>query len=212
MINEHEKPEFWESSFIDKQEMWGFEPSNSAVLAKDFFIRESVKDILIPGIGYGRNAQIFRDNGITVTGIEISKTAIEMARKHYGAGVTIYHGSVTDMPFDHNLYDGIFCYALIHLLDRGEREKLILDCYNQLADNGYMIFTVISKEAVTYGTGEFISKDRYEIIDGVKMFFYDIESIHAEFDKAGLYEITEITENFPFFLIKCRKNRSQAIV
>src|SRR5882757_4331828 len=129
MINKSEQPEFWEKSFIEKQEMWGFEPSKSAVLTKDFFLQKSVKTILIPGIGYGRNAQIFRDNGIAVTGIEISKTAIEMARTHYGSAMAIYHGSVTDMPFDKCEYDGIFCYALIHLLDTDEREKLIRDCY-----------------------------------------------------------------------------------
>lgn len=84
MISENEKPEFWEKSFIEKQEMWGFEPAKSAVLTKDFFLQKSVKNILIPGIGYWRNAQIFRANGIAVTGIEISETAIDMARKHYG--------------------------------------------------------------------------------------------------------------------------------
>ncbi|PDM37114.1 SAM-dependent methyltransferase, partial [Bacillus cereus] len=26
--------EFWESSFIEKQTMWGFEPTESAILAK----------------------------------------------------------------------------------------------------------------------------------------------------------------------------------
>lgn len=197
--------EFWETNFIEKQEMWGFEPSHSALLTKDFFEDRGVKNVLIPGIGYGRNAQIFRDNGMNVTGIEISKTAIEMARKHYGTAMTIYHGSVTDMPFDNNLYDGIFCYALIHLLDSGEREKLIEDCYNQLSNNGYMVFTAISKEAHTYGKGKLISNDRYEIFEGVNMYFYDRESIKAEFDKVGVFEITEIDENQPFFLIKCRK-------
>lgn len=206
MINEPEKPEFWETNFIEKQEMWGLEPSVSAVLTCDFFIMKSVKNILIPGIGYGRNAQIFRDNGITVTGIEISKTAIEMARKHYGTDMVIYHGSVTDMPFDTFLYDGIFCYALIHLLDSDEREKLIRDCYNQLTDGGYMVFTVISKEAATYGKGKYISKDRFEIFEGVKMYFYDRESIGDEFWKAGLFEVTEVKESFPFFLIKCKKS------
>ncbi len=201
--------EFWEANFIDKQEMWGFEPSHSALLTKNFFVEKAVKNILIPGIGYGRNAQIFRDSGITVTGIEISKTAIEMARKHYGADMTIYHGSVTEMPFDNNFYDGIFCYALIHLLDSNEREKLIRDCYNQLTDNGYMIFTAISKEAPTYRKGKFISKDRYEIHEGLKMYFYDRETIQVEFDKAGLSEIIEINENQPFFLIKCRKGGTE---
>ncbi len=206
MANETGKPEFWESAFNEKHEMWGFEPSRSAVLTRDLFVRESVKNILVPGIGYGRNAKIFTDSGIKVTGIEISKTAIEMAKKHYGSAMTIHHGSVTGMPFDHNKYDGIFCYALIHLLDSGERAKLISDCYDQLSENGCMVFTVISKDAPTYGQGQLIGKDRYEMFGGVKMFFYDRDSIHAEFGKAGLYEITEIMENYPFYLIKCRKS------
>jgi len=197
--------EFWESAFNEKQAMWGFEPSKSAILARDFFVQRSIENILIPGIGYGRNAQIFRESGIRVTGIEISKTAIEMAEKHYGKDMVIYHGSVTDMPFDQDQYDGIFCYALIHLLDSAERKKLILDCYNQLSKNGYMVFTAISKTAHTYGQGKLISKDRYEIIDGVQLFFYDEDSIRSEFTAAGLFEITEISENQPFFLIKCKK-------
>lgn len=203
--NENEKPEFWESAFGEKKEMWGFEPAKSAVLTRDFFVQKSVKSLLIPGIGYGRNAQIFKESGIAVTGIEISKTAIEMARKHYGTDMVIHHGSVTDMPFDNNQYDGIFCYALIHLLDDNERKKLILDCYNQLSANGYMLFTAISKEAHTYGQGKFISKDRYEIFEGAQLYFYDKDSIKSEFSKYGLFEITEINESQPFFLIKCKK-------
>lgn len=208
MQNETEKPEFWETAFGEKQEMWGFEPANSAILAKDFFLARSVKDILVPGIGYGRNAKVFQDNGIAVTGIEISKTAIEMARRHYGSAMVIYHGSVTDMPFDDHQYDGIFCYSLIHLLDESERQKLIRDCYHQLAEGGYMIFTVIAKEAKSYGQGKLISKDRYEIFEGAKIFFYDEESIRKEFEEAGLFEIAAINENQASYLIKCKKSSS----
>lgn len=208
MAIENDKPEFWETAFAEKKEMWGFEPSKSAILTRDFFARQLVKTVLIPGFGYGRNAQIFRDRGMEVTGIEISKTAIEMARKHYGSAMTLYQGSVTDMPFDDHRYDGIFCYALIHLLDDAERRKLIRDCYHQLTENGYMVFAVISKRAPTYGQGKLISKDRYEMFGGVRLFFYDRKSIHAEFGTAGLVEITEIEENYPFFLITCKKNTS----
>ena len=201
------KPEFWESVFSEKQEMWGFEPSISAMLTRDLFVSQSLKNILIPGIGYARNAPIFLEQGMAVTGIEISKTAIALAEKHFGTGMIIHHGSVTNMPFDHQQYDGIFCHALIHLLDSDERAKLIRDCYHQLAPGGYMVFSVISKKAHTYGQGPLISKDRYEIFDGVKMYFYDQSSVHSAFDKAGLYEITEVQDVFPFFLIKCRKTK-----
>ena len=197
--------EFWEEAFKDKQEMWGFRPSKSTILAKDLFVENKVRTVLIPGIGYGRNAQIFRDNGMTVTGIEISQTAIDLSQKHFGNDLIIYHGSVTEMPFDNNLYDGIFCYGLIYLLDRKEREKLIQDCYNKLTENGLMVFAVITKEAKTYGQGTFISKDRFEMFGGVKIFFYDRETIQEKFGNTGLFEIMEVEENYPFYLIKCRK-------
>jgi cyclopropane fatty-acyl-phospholipid synthase-like methyltransferase len=199
--------EFWEEAFKDKQEMWGLETAKSTVLTKDFFVEQQIKNVLIPGIGYGRNAQIFMDNGMTVTGIEISQTAIDLARKHFGNDLTIYHGTVTEMPFDDKLYDGIFCYGLIYLLDKKERKKLIHECFNQLTENGFMIFTTITKTAQTYGQGTPISKDRFEMFGGVKIFFYDKETIDEEFGDAGLFDVTEVIENYPFYLIKCRKNR-----
>ncbi len=198
--------EFWEESFKDKREMWGLEPAKSSILTNDFFVEQGVKSVLIPGIGYGRNAKIFMQNGMSVTGIEISQTAIDMAKSHFGNDLTIFHGSVTDMPFDDHLYDGIFCYALIHLLDQHERLKLIRDCYDQLSDHGVMVFTVITREAQTYGQGTRIGKDRFEMFGGVKMFFYNEETVEEEFGASGLFEISEVNENYPFYMIKCRKS------
>lgn len=205
--------EIWESSFLENQMMWGSEPADSAILAKDFYLEKNVKDILIPGIGYGRNAKIFIDNGINVTGIEISQTAINMARED-GLNFSIFHGSVTDMPFDNKSYDGIFCYGLIHLLDTHERDKFIKDCYNQLKPGGYMIFTAISKEAPMYGMGKQLGKDYFEIVEGMKIFFYDSDSVKLEFGKYGLIETSDILEPhkemeskapFKFIVVKCKK-------
>jgi SAM-dependent methyltransferase len=197
--------EFWEEAFKGKKEMWGLEPAKSTVLTKDFFVAHNIKNVLIPGIGYGRNAQIFMDSGMSVTGIEISQTAIDLAKKHFGNELNIFHGSVTDMPFDSTLYDGIFCYGLIYLLDKDERKKLIQDCFRQLTENGFMVFTAITKDAQTYGQGTELSKDRFEMFGGVKIFFYDRETIEEEFGNTGLFEVTEVTENYPFYLIKCKK-------
>ncbi len=205
MLDNDAKTEFWESAFVEKQEMWGHEPSSSAFIALDHFKETGARSVLVPGYGYGRNAHVFVENDMEVTGIEISRTAIELARKHKGDTVHVYHGSVVDMPFDTKKYDGIFCYALIHLLDAAERRKLIADCYEQLADNGCMVFVAISKKSPTYGQGRYIEQDRYEIFEGVKMYFYDEASIEQEFGPYGLERLTEITENFPFYLITCKK-------
>lgn len=202
--------EFWEASFIEKQTMWGFEPSESAILTKDLFLEKNLKDILIPGVGYGRNAKVFVDNGMNVEGIEISKTAINLARQN-GQDIKIYHGSVSDMPFNNKVYDGIFSYALIHLLSHSERKKFLQDCYNQLKPDGYMVFITISKKAPMFNKGKQIGKNRFETMEGVKLFFYDEDSIKEEFSEYGLEEISEIGELNPhgnkveFIMIKCKK-------
>lgn len=197
--------EFWEEAFKARQEMWGLHPAQSALLTAAMFDDKGIKKVLIPGIGYGRNAQAFLSKGMEVTGIEISKTAIEMAEKHFGSTMKIYHGSVNDMPFGNDRYEGIFSYALIHLLDENERTRFIKNCYDQLSGNGYMVFTAISTKAQTYGQGTLLSKDRYEQHGGVRIFFYDEASVQKEFGNFGLFGITEVAENHPLYLIRCFK-------
>ena len=186
--------EFWETSFRDKQEMWGYEPADSAIETLQFFKQHGLNKILIPGFGYGRNARIFTDNGFEVTGIEISETAIDIATKHFGDSIKVYHGSVSSMPFDKEIYDGIFSYALIHLLSTEERIKLIEDCYRQLRPGGYMVFVSISKMDFRYGQGKETSNDTFETWPGVTLYFYDSDSIKSEFGNYGLMDAEVINE------------------
>ena len=43
-----------------------------------------------------------------------------------------------------------------------------------------------------FGKGNQLSKDRFEIMKGVKMFFYDSDSVKREFGKYGLIEFSEL--------------------
>lgn len=208
---DQERTEIWEAVFADKQMMWGVEPTLSATFAKDHFLHMGIRDVLIPGVGYGRNAKPFLEQGMSVTGIEISGTAIALARSQLGLTIPIHHGSVANMPFDSHQYDGVFCYGLIYLLDANGRAKLIHDCWEQLAPGGSMIFTVISKEAPMYGQGPRLGDDWYEIHPGMKMYFYDADSVEREFGNYGLLEQSKIHEplhngsTFPFINVVCSK-------
>ncbi|RPH31044.1 MAG: class I SAM-dependent methyltransferase [Bacteroidales bacterium] len=185
--------EYWESRFSNEGAMWKFEPSDSAVAAMNLFKSNSIRKILIPGCGYGRNTKIFYNNGFEITGIEISKSAIEIAKEN-GLNCKFHHGSVASMPFDNDQYEGIFCYALIHLLNRTERRAFLESCYNQLKVGGLMFFVIASKAMSLYGSGRFLSKDRYEISKGLKVFFYDQDSTIKEFSDFGIVEFKEIEE------------------
>lgn len=191
--------EYWESRFRREGAMWRFEPSDSAIQAMDLFKSNSIKKILIPGCGYGRNTKIFYDNGFEITGIEISKSAIEIAKEN-GLNCQLHNGSVISMPFDNEIYDGIFCYSLIHLLNKPERREFIQSCWNQLRIGGIMFFVIASKAMSLYGSGRFLSKDRYEISKGLKVFFYDQDSTIKEFSDFGIVEFKEVEEPIKYMV------------
>lgn len=206
--------EYWESRFSEEGAMWKFEPSDSAQIAMDLFKSNGINNILIPGFGYGRNAKLFYNHGFKITGIEISKSAIDLA-KSIGLDCPVHHGSVLSMPFDSKQYDGIFCYALIHLLNKTERKLFLTACHNQLSLGGLMIFTVVSKQANMYGNGKRLSKDRFEITKGLSVFFYDSDSVKKEFSDFGLLEFRNIEEPIKHMIgqeslkckfVICRKN------
>jgi len=202
--------EFWESVYKNNDKMWGENPTDNAVNVLKLFQKNQIKSILIPGFGYGRNAKVFYDQGFNVTGIEISKTAIERARTYFGSDVTIHHGSVTDMPFDKARYESIYCYSLIHLLDKVDRLKLIQDCYLQLMSNGIMVFVALSINDKRFGVGYKVSKNTFRSPNGLQLYFYNEASIKKEFGTYNIIELKEINEpeqnpNERHWIIVCKK-------
>jgi SAM-dependent methyltransferase len=208
---------FWEDMFRRIGLLWQFEPADSAIFARDLFVKNGIRKILIPGVGYGRNARIFLESGFDVTGIEISETAIQLAREN-GLEFPVRHGSVTQMPFDDSVYDGIYCYALIHLLNQNERRQFLKNCSDQIRGGGLMVFITASKGYTKlYENGKPVSKDRFRIQNGLEVFFYDSGSIEREFGKFGLIEYREIEEPVKHmpneepmkcWMVVCRKSNS----
>jgi SAM-dependent methyltransferase len=206
--------EFWDNMFRKIGTLWSLEPADSALQASDLFASEKIGNVLLPGIGFGRNAKPFVEKGMDVTGIEISETAIGLAREN-GLQIQIYHGSVAEMPFDDSVYDGIYCYALIHLLNQNERRQFLKSCHNQLCDGGLMVFVTVSKASTKLvESGKPVSKDRFRIQNGLNVFFYDPETIVKEFGRFGLVGYTEIeepvkhmpnAEPMKFWMVVCRK-------
>lgn len=202
--------EFWETVFSNNESMWGEEPTDNAYTVLELLKKQNSNNVLIPGFGYGRNAKVFYDNGFEVAGIEISKTAIERARKYFGNDVTIHHGPVDEMPFDGKKYESIYCYSLIHLLNTSDRKKLIADCYAQLESNGIMVFVALSIKDKRYGVGEELEKNTFHSPKGLNLYFYNEASVKEEFGKYNIMEAKEINEpiegpNEKHWMVVCKK-------
>ena len=204
-------PEFWESIYSNNDKMWGEDPTDNARYVLELFRKNNVRSVLIPGFGYGRNARVFHDAGMIVSGIEISATAIKRARKYFSEEVIIHHGSVSEMPFDNERFDAVYCWSLIHLLNKADRLKLIENCHAQLEPYGLMVFTALSIYDKRFGEGQEINKNTFQSPNGLALYFYDEVSVREEFGKYDILELSEINEpevnpNERQWMIICRKN------
>jgi len=186
---------FWEERFCEEGKIWGDTPSRTAEMAIMLFKNAGVHELLVPGSGYGRNAEAFARAGFTVTGIEISKTALAIARNS-SFPIRYHRGSVLDMPFDDSMYDGIYCFNVLHLFLKKDRLAFLKRCREQVKSGGVMFFAVFSDLEPSFGTGRMVEENTFESKPGREVHYYSNDDLISEFSgmeiiKTGIIEDPE---------------------
>jgi 2-polyprenyl-3-methyl-5-hydroxy-6-metoxy-1,4-benzoquinol methylase len=166
---------YWNQRFIKERHIWGTEPSNVAVKCKTIFDENDVRDILVMGIGYGRNGRYFVENNFNVDGIEYSEEAINIG-KMYCPKINFINGSVLTAKLNKK-YDAIFCYSILHLFQANDRKILIENCIRHCNENGIIIISCCSTKDKAFGIGKKIEENTYEIKPGKIMHFFTEDEI-----------------------------------
>jgi SAM-dependent methyltransferase len=185
--------EYWNNRFLDKREIWGDEPSKTAIYALSLFKKYNIKKILIPGAGYGRHTKFFSSNNYEVTSIEISEVAISIAKENDVKSKFIL-GSVLDMPYNKEIYDAVFCHNLLHLLLEKQRISFIRKCYNQLRYSGFAFFSVFSEQEESFGKGSKIEENTFESKPYRPTHYFTEQDIRQHFNAFSIIEINIIEE------------------
>lgn len=178
---------YWSKRFAQEGMIWGTQPSQTAEMALKLFQQHQVKRLLIPGIGYGRNSKLFTETGMEVDGIELSSEAVELAR-NWNPEARVFHGSILDMPFSEDLYDGIYCYDVIHLFLENDRKQLIDNCIRQLKAGGVLYFTCFSELDRDFGIGKEIERNTYEVKQDKVVHFFTEEELFNSFKELSIQE------------------------
>ena len=188
--------EYWEKRFLDGGKIWGDKPSITAILALEQFKKHNVNKILVPGAGYGRNTKLFTDANLDVVGIEISETAINIAKK-YNPKTQFFQGSVLDMPFDDEKYGGIYSCHFLHLFLEEERISFLKKCYEQLKTKGFAFFVVFSDKDSSFGKGKHVEKNTYESKPWRPVHYFTEPDLRAHFKEYSVIDtgIIEDVEN-----------------
>ena len=189
--------EHWETTFSQKPDMFGLDPSEPAVKAAAQFDREGKRKIMELGSGQGRDTLFFARRGFQVTAADYSQAAVEtIVSKAQAAGVSDLVEAVRqdvrerlqfpDESFDACYSHMLFCMALTTI----ELERLSREVWRVLRPGGLNVYTVRHTGDAHYGTGIPRGEDMWEVGGFIVHFFNREKVIHL----AKGFEIVSIDE------------------
>lgn len=98
--------------------------------------------ILDAGCAAGRDANIFKQKGYEVTGIDISEGLINQAKKHF-PNLPFLQADFQNIPFQQNAFDGIWAHAsLVHAESIQTTKHALSEFFRVLKMNGILYIFV----------------------------------------------------------------------
>jgi SAM-dependent methyltransferase len=199
----NQQQQHWENTFSNKPDMFGTEPSQSAIKALEIFRKEGITKITELGAGQGRDTIYFAQNGLQVFAFDYSENAINaitekaksLGLSHLITGIT--HDVRKPFPCPDESVGGCYSHMLFCMpLTTAELQFLSSEIRRILKPNGINIYTVRNTTDPHYKTGIHRGEDMYEV-SGFIVHFFSKEKINAlangfvvvsidEFEEGGL--------------------------
>lgn len=115
-------------------------------------VKSATKDdfsILDLGCGTGRIAQFFSDKGCEVTGLDLSKKMIEIARKKHPK-IKFLHKDMTKINFADKSFNAVSIVCSLFHLEKKQIPELITKVHRMLKENGFLLIIIHEGEGETF--------------------------------------------------------------
>ena len=101
------------------------------------------------------------------------------------------------MPFDDEIYDGIYSCNVLHLFLKEDRYLFLKKCSNQLRTNGFAFFVVFSDKERSFGKGKRIEENTFQSKPWRPVHYFTEPDLREHFKDFSVLEtgILEDTEN-----------------
>ncbi|HTY21487.1 MAG TPA: class I SAM-dependent methyltransferase [Desulfomonilaceae bacterium] len=205
----------WEETFVRNPDMFGSEASDPARIAAEIFKKEGKNVILELGGGQGRDTIFFARNGLHMTVLDYSESAVRaIADRAQKSGLSGYvtalqHDVRVVLPFADESMDGCYSHMLYCMaLTTSELEFLSREVRRVLRPKGLHIYTVTHTGDCHFGKGIHRGEDMYEVEGFIVHFFSKekVERLAEGFEILGIDELEEGELPRKLFLVTLRKN------
>lgn len=173
----------WEKNYSNNSEMFGENPSESAIKAVETFKKDGVVKILELGGGQGRDTIFFAKNGFHVYVLDYTETGIEaIKQKAQQLGLSQYitaicHDVRCPLPFDNKIFDA--CYShMLFCMAFTNKEIIFLssEIRRILKPDGLNVYTVRNISDPHYEKGIHRGEVMYEF-NGFIVHFFSKEKV-----------------------------------
>jgi SAM-dependent methyltransferase len=135
-------------AYFDAIEATRFEVDDFMPTVVDFAAHTG-KRVLEVGCGLGTDLRQFAKHGAIVTGIDLSKTSVELARKGfelYGLDGTLVHGDGEELPFPDRSFDLVYSWGVIH--HSPDPPSVVRQIHRVLKPGGELIAMVYNRRSL----------------------------------------------------------------
>jgi SAM-dependent methyltransferase len=191
----------WESMLSDNPDMFGLEPSESAVAAATQFRAAGVDRLVELGAGQGRDSLYLLGEGFDLTVTDYSHSgldAIADRADERGLSISSVHHDVREaLPFPDASFDACYSHMLFCMaLTTPQLKALVSEIRRVLNSGGLLTYTARTTDDVHFGTGIDRGDDMFEhggfivhffspeLIEELSKGFEIIDRFH--FEEAGL--------------------------
>jgi tellurite methyltransferase len=193
----------WEKRWIDTEtrQQW-LTPEPLVVDSVPFLRDRGVETVLDIGCGVGRHALFLAQHGFRVTGMDLSRSGINIASEaasDAGVKIDFQLGDFTDLPCPNRSFDLALAWNVIYHGDKNIVRTAIAEIHRVLQPDGLFLGTMISKRHHRYGEGTEIRPNTFIVDD-------DDEKAHAHF-YCDDRELVSLLDGFQLFHLQDRQQR-----
>jgi len=172
-------------------------PSDFAKFVMDHM--QAGKKLIDLGCGNGRDSVYFCNNGIRVTAVDSSKSAIEFIDNYQIPIFAVCDDFVETKALACIDYD--YCYArwTIHAINKAQQNKLLPNVYHALNENGLLFVEVRTINDAKYGQGEPLGEHEF-FFDNHYRRFIDPSKLITQIKEVG-FEIVSHEESDAFSVV-----------
>lgn len=159
------------------------------------FQKHNFKRIVDLGCGAGRHSILLANAGFDIIGIDISKSALRLARqwaqKEKTEKIAFVRATMTNIPLIDNCTDAVISVSVIHHAIKKEIVTTVNEVHRILRKNGKFLANIASVEDPRHGTGRMLEKNTFSMLESYEQ--KNFEELHHFFTRT---EATSLLRHF----------------